>query len=179
VKTRVYDSSTVLVVDDEPIQRQIASRMLRMMTVGEVVETDDGARALEIIEARGSAVDLVICDLEMPKMDGMEFIRRLADIAASPALIINSSHTAEILESVGRMGTAYGLRVLGSLEKPLTRSALAPCWRSSPQAPKNLSGRRSSTPRSISENASPKADSYCISSRNCCSRMVKSRRPKP
>jgi EAL domain-containing protein (putative c-di-GMP-specific phosphodiesterase class I)/FixJ family two-component response regulator len=122
----MYDSLTVLVVDDEPIQRQIASRMLRTMTVGEVVETDDGARALEIIEARGSAVDLVICDLDMPKMDGMEFIRRLADIAPSPALIINSSHKAEILESVGRMGTAYGLRVLGSLEKPFTRSALAP-----------------------------------------------------
>lgn len=120
----MYEALTALVVDDEPIQRQIASRILRILSVGEVIETDDGAHALDIIQSRGSEVDLVICDLEMPKMDGMEFIRRLSDIDPSPALIINSSHKAEILESVSRMGTAYGLRVLGCLEKPLTRSAL-------------------------------------------------------
>ena len=122
----MYESLTALVVDDEPIQRQIAGRLLRVLTVGDVIETDDGAQALEIIQNRGTHVDLVVCDLDMPKMDGMEFIRRLADIAESPALIINSSHKAEILDSVGRMGKAYGIRVLGSLEKPLTRSALEP-----------------------------------------------------
>lgn len=122
----MYESLTALVVDDEPIQRQIAGRLLRTLTIGEVLETDDGAHALEIIQARGNEVDVVICDLDMPKMDGMEFIRRLSDLAVSPALIINSSHKVEILESVGRMGTAYGLRVLGSLEKPLTRSTLEP-----------------------------------------------------
>ena len=125
----MYETLTALVVDDEPIQRQIAGRLLGSLTVGEVIETDDGARALEIIQTRGAEVDVVICDLDMPKMDGMEFIRRLSEITASPALIINSSHKAEILESVGRMGEAYGLRVLGSLEKPLTRPALEPLLR--------------------------------------------------
>jgi EAL domain-containing protein (putative c-di-GMP-specific phosphodiesterase class I) len=123
-KPLMYQALTALVVDDEPIQRQIAGRLLRLLTVGEVIETDDGARALEIIQAPDASVDLVICDLDMPKMDGMEFIRRLSDIEESPALIINSSHKAEILDSVERMGKAYGLRVLGSLEKPLTFSSL-------------------------------------------------------
>jgi EAL domain-containing protein (putative c-di-GMP-specific phosphodiesterase class I)/CheY-like chemotaxis protein len=120
----MYESLTALIVDDEPIQRKIAGRLLLTLSVGEVIETDDGAQALEIILARGAEVDLVICDLDMPKMDGMEFIRKLSDVVPSPALIINSSHKVEILESVGRMAKAYGLRVLGSLEKPLTRSAL-------------------------------------------------------
>jgi len=120
----MHEAVTALVVDDEPIQRQIAGRLLRVLTVGEVIETDDGARALEIIQTRGTEIDLVICDLDMPRMDGMEFIRRLSDIDPAPALIINSSHKADILESVGRMATAYGLRVLGNLEKPLTRSNL-------------------------------------------------------
>ncbi len=124
MKLHMYESLTALVVDDEPIQRQIASRLLRTLSVGEVIETDDGAHALDIIRTRGPEVDLVLCDLDMPKMDGMEFIRRLSDVTPTPALIINSSHRAEILDSVGRMGTAYGLRVLGSLEKPLTRKAL-------------------------------------------------------
>lgn len=120
----MHETLTALVVDDEPIQRQIAGRLLRVLTVGEVIETDDGAQALEIIRTRGAEIDLVICDLDMPKMDGMEFIRRLADVSPAPALIINSSHKVDILETVGRMATAYGLRVLGSLEKPLTRSNL-------------------------------------------------------
>lgn len=121
----MHEAVTALVVDDEPIQRQIAGRLLRILTVGEVIETDDGARALEMIKGQGSNIDLVICDLDMPKMDGMEFIRRLSDISPAPALIINSSHKADILASVGRMATAYGLRVLGSLEKPLKRSDLS------------------------------------------------------
>lgn len=122
----MFDALTVLVVDDEPIQRQIAGRMLHIIGVREVIETDDGAHALSIIGARAGAVDLVICDLEMPKMDGMEFIRRLSEVDAPPGLIINSGHRAEIIESVDRMGRAYGLRVLGSLAKPLTRSVLEP-----------------------------------------------------
>jgi EAL domain-containing protein (putative c-di-GMP-specific phosphodiesterase class I)/CheY-like chemotaxis protein len=121
----MHEAVTALVVDDEPIQRQIAGRLLRILTVGEVIETDDGAQALELIQTRGADIDLVICDLDMPKMDGMEFIRRLSDISPAPALIINSSHKADILESVGRMAKAYGLRVLGNLEKPLTRPDLS------------------------------------------------------
>lgn len=121
----MHEAITALVVDDEPIQRQIAGRLLRLLTVGEIIEIDDGAQALELIQSRGDDIDLVICDLDMPKMDGMEFIRRLSDISPTPALIINSSHQADILETVGRMAKAYGLRVLGALEKPLTRPDLS------------------------------------------------------
>lgn len=121
---------TVLIVDDEPMQRKIAGGLLRAIGVGSVVECDDGGPALDMLAAPGHDIDLVICDLEMPNMDGLEFTRRLSEYDDPPALILNSSHKPAIIESVERMGRAYGLQVLGSFQKPLSRAMLEPLLQS-------------------------------------------------
>jgi len=70
-KTRAMD---VLVVDDEPISRQMAAHALK--TAGYCVhQACNGREALEILLA--SSIDLVVCDWSMPEMDGLELCRRL------------------------------------------------------------------------------------------------------
>ena len=64
----------VLVVDDEPLVRSAIARILKRDH--DVYGASDGAEALEII-ARDEDFDLVICDLTMPVMDGIEFFQRL------------------------------------------------------------------------------------------------------
>ena len=64
----------ILVVDDSPLTRELLSSLLE--TVGyEIVNASDGAEALERLGRE--AVDLVVTDLEMPKVDGLELTRRL------------------------------------------------------------------------------------------------------
>jgi len=114
----------VMVVDDEPTQRLAVTLMCRTMGLPEAEAFESGHDALAALLGDARGTDLVLCDLDMPEMDGMEFIRRAADLDTPPALMILSGHQSALIDSVERMGKAYGLRMMGSARKPLTRDAL-------------------------------------------------------
>jgi len=77
----------ILVVDDEPDQRFLLRRVFERAG-HQVVEAGDGAAALD--SARESPPDLVVTDLMMPVMDGVELIRRLRSEPATAAVPILS-----------------------------------------------------------------------------------------
>jgi EAL domain-containing protein (putative c-di-GMP-specific phosphodiesterase class I) len=88
-----------------------------------VQEASDGKQALTLIQGK-HCVDLVVCDLDMPQMDGMEFIRHLAGVDRSVSVIIASAQERTLLDSVAKMAAAYDVRVLGTIEKPVSLDAL-------------------------------------------------------
>jgi EAL domain-containing protein (putative c-di-GMP-specific phosphodiesterase class I) len=119
----VADGLVVLVVEDDDFQRRTVARMLRSLGAREVREAGDGGQALASI--RGAAqVDLVVCDLDMPEMDGMEFIRHLGQANSAVSVIIASAQDRSLLSSVDKMARAYGVRLLGAIEKPVTLEGL-------------------------------------------------------
>src|SRR5262249_10269680 len=67
---------------------------------------------------------LVISDVDMPEMDGLEFMRCLAHEAPQMAVAIHSALDRTLLKSVEVMAAEYGLRLLGVLEKPVTDAML-------------------------------------------------------
>ena len=83
--------SRVLVVEDDPANRQLAVRILEREGC-QVEQADGGPRALEIAEAM--PVDLVLMDLSMPGMDGLETTRRLRQLAghATTPVIALTAH---------------------------------------------------------------------------------------
>jgi CheY-like chemotaxis protein len=66
----------ILVVDDDPVCRTVLVTALRMDR-HEVLEAENGRRALEILAVRPCTVDLLITDLMMPEMDGLALLRHL------------------------------------------------------------------------------------------------------
>lgn len=119
-------TKTILIVDDEPAIREVLTGYFEHQygPRGFAVETAaDGAEALRAVRRRRPA--LVLLDIDMPGMDGVEFIRHVAERRLASAVVIASGLDRSVLEAVEAVGEGYGLQVLGAIEKPLTARRLS------------------------------------------------------
>ncbi len=115
----------ILVVDDHDFQRHTIARMLKTLGASEVLEAANGEEALALLGKPAlSQPEIVVCDLDMPQMDGMEFIRHLGKANSALSVVISSAMDKALLDSVEKMSCAYGVRLLGVIEKPLTLERL-------------------------------------------------------
>jgi EAL domain-containing protein (putative c-di-GMP-specific phosphodiesterase class I) len=97
--------------------------LLRDCGFTQIETADEGWAALELLSARPA--DLLICDLNMPGMDGVQLISRVAAIERRPAIILLSGEDPRILEASRQFAEAKELNVLGILGKPVAREPLA------------------------------------------------------
>lgn len=116
-------SLSVLLVDDDEFVRGVIPRMLAEVGITSTHVAESAETALQIA-SRERDLDIVISDLEMPGVDGLEFLRRLSEQHPRAAVLIFSAKGPDILRSVELMARAYGLTVLGVLPKPATIAAL-------------------------------------------------------
>lgn len=114
----------VMVVEDHGFQRRIAVRLLAELGLKHVLEGADGLHALEILRQQTLPPDVVLVDLDMPGMDGIECISHIAHEHLARSVVVVSALDPALLNTVQTMARAYGLCVLGSVEKPLTRDKL-------------------------------------------------------
>ena len=113
-----------LVVEDHGFQRWMMGNLLEVMGAKHVLCAADGAAALEVLGSLDPPPDIVVSDLDMPGMDGMELIRHLGDVGHPVSLILVSSLERSLIASVESMARAYGVRLLGAIEKPATATKL-------------------------------------------------------
>lgn len=73
-----YLTQTTLAVDDEPFVLKVLARQLRNLGLPKVVTMESASDALALIRSGVEPIGLVCCDLQMPEMDGVEFVRHLA-----------------------------------------------------------------------------------------------------
>src|SRR5687768_3281662 len=93
----------IVVVDDEEYVRNVFSDMLR--TLGYTVLTaKDGEHALEVLSEHSAPVHLVISDINMPKMDGLEFVELLRSAYPNmPALLVSGEGTQYLMDNRERI----------------------------------------------------------------------------
>ncbi len=120
-----FDSLRFLVVDDDHDQRYLVGRTLAGMGRARVLEAASGQEALAILDRAGHAIDIVVTDLQMPQMDGMELVRRIGERKLPLSMILVSGLDGVLLASAAAMAKAYGVRVIGTIEKPATRAKLS------------------------------------------------------
>lgn len=111
----------ILVVEDDEYQRKLVVRMLKHLGARQVLEAGDGRQALELlVEAEARGLDIAVCDLDLPEMDGMQLLRHVGQAGQPISIVIISGHDIALLASVEKMARAYGVNVLGTVKKPLT-----------------------------------------------------------
>jgi len=115
---------SVLVVDDDYIMQKMTKLMLNDLGIRKVFSALSGPQGLDIIDSQQQVIDVVICDLNMPKMDGIEFTRHLGKRKYSGALIITSGEDSRIMKTVEKLALEHDLHVLGVMEKPVAPKKL-------------------------------------------------------
>ena len=116
---------SVLVVDDNIVQRMQVVALCRELGVKMIYEAASGAEALALLTLLVLPPDVMIVDLEMPQMDGVELIELLHQRQLSIPLIVSSSREVALIESVEAMARHLGFPVVAGIRKPLRREPLA------------------------------------------------------
>lgn len=114
----------VLLLDDDRFMHEFISDLLRDLGVHEILVAKDGADGLRILSHQNSVFDLLICDIEMPGMDGVEFIRNIASQGYTGNIALLSGIDANLLRAAERLANAHGLSVVGVIEKPINMDSL-------------------------------------------------------
>ncbi len=111
--------ANVLIVDDSSTMRKIISRSLRQagLPVDEIFEAGDGIEGLNVLS--GKSVDLILSDINMPNMDGLEFIKQArANGCKAPIVMITTEGGEDILKEAVANGAS------DSIKKPFTPDQL-------------------------------------------------------
>lgn len=112
-----YDLLKILLVDDNHHMRVLLSEILRALGVKDIFEANDGAEGLQMM--RNHAIDIVMTDLSMQPLDGIDFVRLLRNSPDSPnqlcPVIMITGHS-----TFARVNEARDAGVNEFLAKPLT-----------------------------------------------------------
>ncbi|MFL5448867.1 MAG: response regulator [Gemmatimonadales bacterium] len=98
--TRAGAGVNVLVVDDETAVRRFAVRVLQRDGY-DVLEAADGHQALEMVRAGQAAVDLIVSDIVMPRMNGVELMQAVAQSHPQIPVVLMSGYATAALSELG------------------------------------------------------------------------------
>ena len=118
----------ILILDDDPFMLSVLSAQLGKVGIRErgfeeVVTRSSGDAAIELLSGDAD-IGLVFCDLQMPGMDGVEFVRRLMGLGYRGGLVLVSGEASRIIQAAATLARSHHLRVLGAVEKPISLETL-------------------------------------------------------
>ena len=114
----------LLVVDDDHFSLRLITENLTLQGYIHVQSVAHAGEALERLQRADRVPDIVLCDLNMPEMDGIQFIESLGRIAWDGSLILLTGEGSRLLDAATQLARSLGIYVLGALCKPLDPAQL-------------------------------------------------------
>lgn len=115
----------VLLVDDDSFQLELISEILQGLGVVDITQASSGAQALQAMNGKATAFNLLVMDLHMPGMDGFQFMESVAKTGYTGALIIVSGQSADVMRAASLVAELRRFTLLGAVPKPVGRAALS------------------------------------------------------
>lgn len=115
---------STLIIDDDEFMRELVAEIVTQAGCTDTFHVSDGAEALALLDGGTCDPDVLLCDLDMQGMDGIELLRHLHERSFSGAVGIMSGTDVELLQVVGDLVVAHGLHLFAVLAKPLDADAL-------------------------------------------------------
>lgn len=112
----------ILIADDSSTSRMIIQRCLQIVGLSEATfyEAGDGIEALDLLN-RHPEIDLIVTDINMPKMDGANFIRRMKTdpvLSQKDVIVVSSVLSGPLIDALQE------LKVKGMIKKPINPQEL-------------------------------------------------------
>ena len=114
-----YGELNAAVVDDSRFIREYVSAALTHIGLKSVDSFESGGAALNAIEKNIKHYHLVVCDLNMPGVDGVSIMRWLSESHYQGGVVLISGENRKLLKTVATVARANKLNVLGTLAKPI------------------------------------------------------------
>ncbi|MBV6448707.1 EAL domain-containing protein [Nitrosomonas sp.] len=115
----------ILILDDDTFMLKLLSRMLAKLGYTAVTTCDNGSDALQKIDHADTRPDLILLDLNMPDMDGIEFVRYLVDRQYHGQLILVSGEDERMLRTAEKLVHAHKIPMPGYVHKPVDPNKLS------------------------------------------------------
>lgn len=113
-----------LLVDDDTFMLKTITRQLQKLGIEDIHSTDCAQKALKLLSDRTHPIQIVITDLNMPGMDGIQLLRHLGSLNFKVGVILISGEDPRLLDSVRNLGEQYQLNILGCINKPVQSELL-------------------------------------------------------
>ena len=120
----MYQVGKVLLVDDDPTQLIVLSGYFMGLGCDQIFEASSAKKALEIVRENKAEISLIVSDLMMPDMDGIEMLRALKQDGFNGSIALISSLEQRLIDSARKLGNLHQLKIIGTCRKPLTKQSL-------------------------------------------------------
>ena len=109
---------SVLIVDDDPILSAIAEMFFQKRGAEYVKTAVNGHHGLQLVDQRNNEIDFILCDLNMPELDGVRFLRHLQQRDFRVPIAILSGEDGSVITLAENLARTHRLNIVGALQKP-------------------------------------------------------------
>jgi CheY-like chemotaxis protein len=117
-------AALVMVVDDDAFSQEFFTEMLTDLGITEIHCASNGRMALKTLAALPRPPVLLICDVFMPDMDGIEFLDQLSQKGYPGGVMLVSGQDASMMAIAQQVALDNGLKMLGAYTKPVSAAVL-------------------------------------------------------